>query len=241
LKFLNPHLAVNSHIIKRFVQELRLARRITHENIIRIYDFVTIGKSYAISMEYFPSYPLALEMKKRDDGLVNLRRLNLMYDVCSGMSVAHHATIVHRDLKPQNILVNDAGLVKVVDFGLAAAISHDDARLTGSGALMGTPTYMAPEQVQGREVDVRTDIYSLGVIMYEMFTGQPPYQGKDPITILYQHVQGEAVPPRQRNPNLSLELEQIILTSMAVDPENRFQDIDMMRESLQAVLSQEAG
>ena len=236
LKFLNPHLAVNSNIIKRFVQELRLARRITHENIIRIYDFVTIGKSYAISMEYFPSYPLALEMKKCDAGLVNPRRLNLMHDVCSGMSVAHHATIVHRDLKPQNILVNDEGLVKVVDFGLAAAISHDDARLTGSGALMGTPTYMAPEQVQGREVDVRTDIYSLGVIMYEMFTGQPPYQGKDPITILYQHVQGEAVPPSQHNPNLPLELEEIILTAMAVEPENRYQDIDVMRESLRAVL-----
>lgn len=240
LKFLNPHLAVNSQIIKRFVQELRLARRITHENIIRIYDFVTIGKSYAISMEYFPSYPLALEITKCDDGLVTSRRLKLIYDVCSGMSVAHHATIVHRDLKPQNILVNDEGLVKVVDFGLAAAISHNDSRLTGSGALMGTPTYMAPEQVQGREVDVRTDIYSLGVIMYEMFTGRPPYQGKDPITILYQHVQGEAVPPRQLNPNLSPELADIILTAMAVAPENRFQDIDIMREALQAVISQEA-
>ncbi|MHA2067782.1 MAG: HEAT repeat domain-containing protein, partial [Candidatus Thorarchaeota archaeon] len=213
LKFLNPHLAVNSQIIKRFVQELRLARKITHENIIRIYDFVTIGKSYAISMEYFPSYPLAVEMKKGDVGLVDSRRLSLVRDVCSGMSVAHHETIVHRDLKPQNILVNDDGLVKVVDFGLAAAISHNDSRLTGSGALMGTPTYMAPEQVQGRDVDVRTDIYSLGVIMYEMFTGRPPYQGKDPITILYQHVQGEVVPPHEHNPNLSPELEEIILTS----------------------------
>ncbi|MEE8303467.1 MAG: HEAT repeat domain-containing protein [Candidatus Tectomicrobia bacterium] len=240
LKFLNPHLAANDEVIRRFVQELRYTRKITHENVIRIYDFVTIGKSFAISMEYFQNHPLASEIMN-DTPLLSQRRLRIIHDVCRGMSVAHHATIVHRDLKPQNILVNDDGLVKIVDFGLAAAINHPDSRLTGSGALMGTPTYMAPEQVQGRDIDARTDIYSLGVIMYEMFTGQPPYQGPDAISIMYQHVQGQVTPPRKLNPDLLPALETIILTAMAAEPAERYQNVDVLRKDIEALLDPETG
>jgi serine/threonine-protein kinase len=168
------------------------------------------------------------------------RGLKIIQDICSGMSVAHHTNIVHRDLKPQNILINDDRLVKIVDFGLAAAMSHTDTRLTASGILMGTPMYMAPEQVQGNDVDARTDIYSLGVIMYEMFTGRPPYSGKDPMTILYQHVQGKATAPRELNTAMPLQLEQIIRTAMAVEPAQRFQNIDALRQQIEAVIRQEA-
>jgi HEAT repeat protein len=243
LKFLNPHLAANEEVIRRFVQELRYTRKITHENVIRIYDFVTLGKSLAISMEYFQSHPLSTELK-RDVPRISQSRLRIIHDICCGMSVAHQAGIVHRDLKPQNILVNEEGLVKIVDFGLAAAMSHTDSRLTGSGVVMGTPAYMAPEQVRAGTIDARTDIYSLGVIMYEMFTGRLPYVGKDQVAILYQHVQGKAAAPRVINPDIPPEMETVIRTAMAVEPDARYQSVEMLREqldALDALIVQEAG
>jgi serine/threonine protein kinase len=238
LKFLNPYLAANESVIKRFIHELRYARKITHENVIRIYDFLTLGKFCAISMEYFPSHTLAVEMASMRAAKQS-RRFEILRDICKGMSVAHQANIVHRDLKPQNILINDHGLVKIVDFGLAAAVSHPDTRLTGSGTLMGTPTYMAPEQIRGAEVDPRTDIYSLGVIMYEMFTGRPPYVGADPLSVIYQHVEGKAPRPRERNPAISEAVEAIICRAMAVHPEQRYQTVDALRAHLESLSAEE--
>lgn len=234
LKFLNPHLASDDQIIKRFIQELRYARRITHKNVIRIYDFLTIGKSYAISMEYFPSRNVADELKHTKT-LEPSRGLNILRDICRGMSAAHQVEIVHRDLKPQNLLLNDDDLVKIVDFGLAAAVSAADPRMTMSGFLLGTPAYIAPEQVQGHSIDARTDIYSLGVIMYEMFTGRPPYRGRDTMGVIYKHVEGNATAPRQLNAALSPELERLICQAMAVDPDQRFQCMDALREGLETL------
>jgi serine/threonine-protein kinase len=223
-------------MIKRFIHELRYARRITHENVIRIHDFLMLGKSYAISMEYFPSHSLADELKQ---GALSMKRgLKIIWDICRGMSVAHQVGIVHRDLKPPNILINDNSLVKVVDFGLAA-VNHDDSRLTRTGILLGTPTYMAPEQVRARTIDARTDIYSLGVIMYEVFTGKPPYAADDPMAILFQHVEGNPTPPRQLKPDMLPGLEAIILKAMWVDPAKRFQTMDDLRRSIVALSKQE--
>ena len=238
LKFLNPHLAVNEQVIKRFIHEMRYTRRITHENVIRIYDFVTLGKSFAISMEYFSSHPLAAEIP-RQASVITPRQLHIIHSICQGLSVAHNVNIVHRDLKPQNILVDDAGLVKIVDFGLAAAVSHTDSRLTGSGVLMGTPTYMSPEQARGRDIDTRTDIYSLGVIMYELFTGRPPYAGREPIAVIYQHTEGKAVPPRELNPHIPPTLETVIRTAMAIEPDERYQHVDALRVELETLLDAE--
>jgi serine/threonine-protein kinase len=238
LKFLNPYLAANDGIIKRFIHELRYARKITHENVIRIYDFLTFGKSCAISMEYFPSHALAVEMATIGAG-AQPRKFDILKDICKGMSVAHQANIVHRDLKPQNILINDDGLVKIVDFGLAAAITHPDSRLTGSGAMMGTPTYMAPEQIRGGEIDPRTDIYSLGVIMYEMFTGRPPYVGQDPMSVLYQHIEGKARPPRELLPQLSAALDALIRRAMALDPGQRYATVEELRADIEKLSAQE--
>jgi len=238
LKFLNPHVAADQNMIERFMHELRYARKITHENIIRIYDLVTIDQSYAISMEYFPSHSLADELNKRkkQKQTCDVRRgIQLMCSICRGMAQAQTMNVVHRDLKPANILINDDDLVKIVDFGLAAAARKADSRLTKSGILVGTPTYMAPEQVRGRTIDSRTDIYTLGIILYEMFVGAAPYTGDESMAILFQHVEGSATPPRQINPELPESLEAIIIKAMAVDPEQRFQTFDELREELETV------
>jgi len=235
LKFLHRDVASNDNMIERFKHELRYARRITHENVIRIHDLLTLKKSYVISMEYFPSHSLSDELKQGPLGLK--RSLKIMWDICRGMSAAHQVGVVHRDLKPPNILINDSGLVKVVDFGLAV-VSHGDARLTKTGVLLGTPTYMAPEQVRAHTIDARTDIYSLGVLMYEMCTGRPPYVADDPMAILFQHVEGHPTPPRQLKPDIPPEVEAIILKAMWVDPAKRFQTMDELRRSIFALSKQ---
>ena len=231
LKFLHASIAADPRIIKGFIRELRYARKITHENVIRIYDFLSISGSYAISMEYFPSHTLSSEAMP----LTIPRALHILDALCKGVSVAHQANIVHRDLKPHNILLNDQDLVKIVDFGLAAGISPTDSRLTQRSARMGTPAYMAPEQARGGVIDLRTDLYSIGIIMYELFTGKPPYTGHDPIEIVFQHVEGKPRAPREMVPSLPPALEGIILKAMAVRPDDRFQSIDTLREALAAL------
>src|SRR5262249_10125368 len=237
LKFLNPHMASDTRMIKRFIRELLYARRVTHENVIRIHDFLRVETAYAISMEYFPSHSLSAEMPGHTP-MPPQRALRILWYICRGMHAAHQAKIIHRDLKPPNVLISDAGVVKIVDFGLAAAASDTATRLTRTGALLGTPLYMAPEQVQNHQIDVRTDIYSLGIMMYEMFTGRPPYCGNNPMTILYQHLEGKATPPRELNAALAPELEAIVLKAMAVDPAQRFQSMEALGKSLVPLLKQ---
>jgi serine/threonine-protein kinase len=233
LKFLRPHVAADENAIQRFVQELRYARRITHENVIRIHDFIAIGASYAISMEYFPSRSLAAVLA---GGILPTGRvLGILLGICRGMGVAHRAGIVHRDLKPANVLLGEEDLVKVVDFGLAAVGARTDAGLTRTGMILGTPFYIAPEQAQGGTVDPRTDIYSLGVIMYEMLTGRPPYTGPEPMAILLQHVQGKRTPPSRIAPGLAPALEAATLKAMAVQPSERYGSMDELGEALAAL------
>jgi len=230
LKILNPQVAMGDEMVKRFIQELRYARKVTHENVIRIYDILAIGHSYAISMEYFTSHTLADEVQNETP--LNIKRgIKIIFDVCRGISAAHQVDIVHRDLKPLNILINDQGLVKVVDFGVAAVTNQIGTRLTRVGTLLGTPAYVAPEQVRSRMIDARTDIYSLGVVMYEVFTGTPPYNGDD-MSILFQHVEGNLTPPRSVNSEIPEALDAIIRKAMAVDPDRRFQSMDELRKNL---------
>jgi len=237
LKFLNPHFASDNEMVKRFTQELRYSRKVTHENIIRIYDLISHDDSYAISMEYFPSHSLADELKNKTKFSFE-RAFTLLDEICSGMSAAEQVNVVHRDLKPSNILINDNDIVKIVDFGLAAAASSADSRLTKTGILVGTPTYMAPEQVRGKTVDSKTDIYSLGIIMYEMFTGQAPYKGEGSLAIMYQHVEGKAKSPRELNPDIPYALECSIKKAMAINSADRYTDFNELRDQLR-VISQE--
>ena len=169
LKFLNPNVSADEEMMKRFVHELRYSRKITHKNVIRIYDFLYIRGNYAISMEYFPSHTLGGEIVNEKPVALK-RAVKFGIDIATGMAVAHQAGIVHRDLKPANILIDNDGLLKIVDFGVAAAQTQGDTQLTKTGYVIGSPKYMAPEQILGKKVDERADIYSLGVILYEMFS-----------------------------------------------------------------------
>jgi serine/threonine-protein kinase len=235
LKFLRPHLASDEHIVQRFMQELRYARKISHDNVIRIHDFLSFGKSYAISMEYFDSEPLSTELQKLGHFPVE-RALRIFADICEGMIAAHNADVVHRDLKPANLLVNAKDEVKIVDFGVAAASSYSGTRLTATGMVVGTPTYMSPEQIRGQEFDKRSDIYSLGVILYEMLTGKPPHVGDDAIAIIYQHLEGRVIPPRELVDGIPAEVEAIVLKAMATKVEHRFQSVEDLKSSIVAHL-----
>ena len=232
LKFLNPSVCEDEEVLKRFVHELRYSRKITHRNIIRIYDFLRIQGNYAISMEYFPSHTLTSEVEAGDP-LPVARLLQFGIDICTGMTVAHNAGIVHRDLKPANVLINDEGLLKIVDFGVAAAHRDGDTQLTRTGYVIGSPKYMAPEQIMGRRIDERADIYSTGIMLYEMATGAPPYANGDHMAVMYQHVQGKARPPHQLNPALPEPVSAVILRAMATDKMTRFQTMPELREALQ--------
>jgi serine/threonine-protein kinase len=232
LKFLNPNVSQDEEMMKRFVHELRYSRKITHENVIRIYDFLFIQGNYAISMEYFPSHTLGSEIVG-DKPMPLKRAIGFGIDICNGMTVAHKIGIVHRDLKPANVLINEAGLLKVVDFGVAAVQREGETQLTKTGYVIGSPKYMAPEQILGKKVDPRADIYALGVIMYEMLTGVPPYSRGDHMSVMYQHVQGKARAPREVNPALPPELSEVIVQAMAVDKNKRFQSMDELRVALE--------
>jgi HEAT repeat protein/tRNA A-37 threonylcarbamoyl transferase component Bud32 len=232
LKFLNPNVSEDEEIMKRFVHELRYSRKITHHNVIRIYDFLYIQGNYAISMEYFPSHTLGSEVVG-EKPMPLARALGFGIDICTGMEVAHAQGIVHRDLKPANVLINAEGLLKIVDFGVAAAQREGDTQLTKTGYVIGSPKYMAPEQILGKKVDQRADVYALGVILYEIMTGVPPYARGDHMSVMYQHVQGKARPPREINPGLPPGLPEVIMQAMSVDKDKRYQTMVDLRAALE--------
>ncbi len=233
LKFLNANVSSDEEMLKRFVHELRYSRRLTHQNVIRIYDFLYVGGSYAISMEYFPSHTLGAEIAN-EKPMGPKKAVGYGMDICIGMSVAHQQGIIHRDLKPANILINDTGLLKIVDFGVAAAAKSGDTQLTKTGYVIGSPKYMAPEQILGKKVDERADIYSLGVIMYEMLAGNPPYSRGDHMSVMYQHVQGKAQPLNEANPKVPREIADVVTKTMQVDKAKRYASMEELRLALEA-------
>ena len=228
LKFLHSHVASQERALQGFIQELRQARQIAHENVLHMHDVLILGASYALSFEHFPSHSLAEELKQ---GPITPRRgLRIVWDVCRGLNAAHQVGLIHRELSPSHILLNYTGGVKVVrDFVPANRVEAD---MGAEDSLLHMPTYVAPEHVQHGTLDVRANIYSLGVIMYEMFTGRPPYVADDAMTLLFQHVEGHPTPPRQLQPDLSPALETLILTTMALDPAQRFPTSNDIRRQL---------
>ncbi len=231
LKFLNPNVSSDEEMMKRFVHELRYSRMITHKNVIRIYDFLHLQGAYAISMEYFPSHTLSGEIPDNTP-MAFAKALQFSMDMATGMGVAHQAGVIHRDLKPANILVNNDGLLKIVDFGVAAAASSGDTQLTKTGYVIGSPKYMAPEQILGKKVDEAADIYSIGVIMYEMVTGIPPYSRGDHMSVMYQHVQGKAKLCQEVNAKVPDDFAAVIGKAMSVDKSKRYQTMDELMDAL---------
>jgi len=233
LKVLHDKMSVDEAMIKRFVREIQYARKISHPHVIRIYDFLSMGNMYAISMEFFPSLSLSAELKSKEP-FDFARALNIAADVASGLHAAHLTGVIHRDVKPGNILVDNSDNVKVVDFGISAAQDSGETKLTKTGILIGTPRYMAPEQVLGKPLDARTDMYSLGVILYEMLTGVTAFAGDDNMAVLYRHVHGDIEPAHKANPDIPKPLSDIVMKMMAVKPENRYKDMVEMEEVLRA-------
>ncbi len=234
LKFLNPNVSSDEEMMKRFVHELKFSRRITHPNVIRIYDFLHIQGNYAISMEYFDSHTLGAEIAAAKP-MPFEKALKFSRDIATGMTVAHSAGVIHRDLKPANILIDKTGLLKIVDFGVAAAAKSGDTQLTKTGYVIGSPKYMAPEQILGKKVDETADIYSLGVMLYEMVTGSPPYTRGDHMSVMYQHVQGKAAHCQELNDKIPDDLAALVTKLMTVDKAGRPQSMIDVREALDEI------
>lgn len=214
LKILSPQLSLDEGMIRRFVQELRLTRRITHRNVIRIYDLVDLGGAHAISMEHFDGRDLGTVA--REDGPMPVERaLSITEQILDGLEAAHAMGIVHRDIKPANILVDADDVVKIVDFGLALVAQSTRSRLTQSGILVGTPEYISPEQITGQEVDGRTDLYSLGIVIYEMISGRLPFAGTNAVNVLFQHLESEVPPLAEVAPHVPAWVSDLIMRCMS--------------------------
>jgi len=224
-------------LLDRFKQEIKLARRITHRNVLRTHDFGEADGTPYISMEYLEG--VTLKDLVRGKGALPLPvGLRIAKQMCLGLEAAHHEGVVHRDIKPQNMLIlPETGDVKIMDFGIArvSEMKAGAAGLTSTGTVMGTPDYMPPEQAQGHAADFRSDIYSLGVVFYEIFTGRLPFNGDTVMAVVLAHIQKPAPPPRQANPAIPAELEAIILRCMAKAPEKRYAKVEDLMEQLTTV------
>lgn len=228
LKILRPEVAGDPAAIERFRNELRLARQITHPNVCRTFELHRFGETAAIAMEYVEGESLRHVLGRY--GAVSIRTgLEWTRQICAALGEAHAREIVHRDLKPENILIARDGTVKVTDFGIARSVGID---ATETKTITGTPAYMSPEQAQGKPVDRRSDIYSLGLVLYEMFTGHPAFQAGTPIAAAMKHVDEAPPPPRQLEPDLPERIERAILKCLEKNPAKRFQSVDELESAL---------
>jgi hypothetical protein len=230
LKVINPVISSSSHIIERFKAELRLARKITHKNVCRVHDLSQIGGIHVLSMEYVEGETLR-QILRRDETLSLRHGLRLMRQVIDALEEAHRQGVVHRDLKPENILVSSGGSVKVMDFGLARSLS-DDTSSTVPGVALGTPAYMSPEQAAGKPADLRSDIYALGLMLYEMFTGQRAFEAETPVALVAKHIHETPSPPTNLEPDLPKRIETAILRCLEKDPKKRFSSVRELEAAL---------
>jgi eukaryotic-like serine/threonine-protein kinase len=228
LKVLRPEIAAEPRVVERFRQELLLARKVTHKNVCRTYELLRFGDAVVIAMEYVDGESLR-DVLDRSSGVRLRRGLEWAGQVCEALAEAHAQGVVHRDLKPENILIDRSGEIKVMDFGIARSL---EAAGTRTGAPMGTPAYMSPEQAEGKTVDGRSDIYSLGLVMYEMFTGGHAFHGEAPVVLLSKQINESPPPPGKVEPYLPGFLDQAIEKCLAKDPNERFQSVHEVRAAL---------
>jgi len=231
LKVITRELSEDGSVAERFRREAGAARKVTHPSVIRIHDLGTADGMLFLTMEYFAGRSLADLLQKRH--VLPLEEAQtLLEQVCDGLMAAHAAGVVHRDLKPQNVLVNDRGEVRVIDFGIAKAGYMKT--MTVTGMMMGTPEYMAPEQVRGRPVDHRADIYSLGAMSYHMVCGRPPFVADTPIAVGFLHCSEDPTPPSQLTPALPDPVADALLRALAKEPRDRFDSVSDFRDALTA-------
>ena len=229
-------LSTNADALERMKREVSAARRVTHPNVIRIHDIAEISGLNFVSMEYFNGLNLK-EHIKQTGPMSQMQAFNIASQICDGLDAAHRQGIIHRDLKSQNIIINTPGQIKIIDFGLAHT-AHLEG-LTATGLIMGTPEYMAPEQVAGKKVDERADIYSLGIILYEIFTGRVPFSGDSAIAIGFKQMKEDPPPPRELNSQVPESVERVILKALAKEPMHRYRSVGELRTDLEAAILQQ--
>jgi HAMP domain-containing protein/predicted Ser/Thr protein kinase len=227
-------------LLGRFKQEIKLARRITHRNVLRTHDFGESNGTPYISMEYLEG--VTLKDLLRNKGALPLGvGLRVAKQACQGLEAAHHGGVVHRDIKPQNMLIlPETGELKIMDFGISRVSEMKGAAaagLTSTGMVMGTPDYMPPEQAQGKTADFRSDIYSLGVVLFEIFTGRLPFDGASAMEVVVAHIQKAPPRPRSFNPAVPAELEMVILRCLEKSPERRYASVEELLAALSTISS----
>ncbi len=232
VKVLFAEYARDEAFVERFRREAKAAANLNHPNIVAVYDWGEENETYYIVMEYVEGQSLR-DLIHDEGTLLPERAAEISADVAAALGYAHRHGVVHRDVKPGNILITPQGQVKVTDFGIARA-GAGDHHLTRTGMVMGTATYFSPEQAQGSDVDPRSDVYSLGIVTYEMVAGEPPFAGDDPVSIAYQHVREEPMPPGIKNPDVPIDMERIILAALNKAPGDRYQSADELRDDLVA-------
>ena len=232
VKVLFPEFATDPAFVERFRREAQSAANLTHPAIVGVYDWGSYRGTYFIVMEYVRGRSLA-EILRAEGTLHPDRAADIATDIAGALYFAHRNGVVHRDIKPGNVLITPQGHVKVTDFGIARAVGGGNTdNLTQAGSVMGTASYFSPEQAQGLAVDPRSDLYSLGVVLYEMVCGHPPFTGDSPVAIAYQHVQATPTPPRQVDPAIPQSLEAITLKLLAKNPANRYATAEELRADL---------
>jgi eukaryotic-like serine/threonine-protein kinase len=222
-------------LLERFRQEIRLSRRVTHRNVLRTHELLDLGSSWAILMEYVDG--TSLDRVLAEGRLPFSAGVRIARQVVDGLQAAHARGVVHRDLKPSNILVDAAGTVKISDFGLARSAGAGKG-LTIEGAVLGTPLYMSPEQAMGRPADERSDVYSAGVVFYEILCGRRPFDADNPVAMLRAHIESPPPPPRELNPAVPPSMAAFLLRALEKDPDLRFASARDMAEALDLAAAQ---
>ncbi len=228
LKLLRPEIARDPAMMERFKDEIRLARRITHKNVCRIHDFNRVDDLAYITMEFVDGESLRAYLK-RAGKLSPERVIDLARQIAAGLGEAHAQGVVHRDLKPENVILARDGLVKLMDFGIARALGGNT---TTTQTVIGTPGYMAPEQSQGKSVDQRTDLYALGLILYECLTGRRAFAGATPVEVALKQIKERPVPPRQLLSSMPPRLETIVMRCLEKEPSRRFASAAELQRAL---------
>jgi len=232
MKVLFPEFATDPAFVERFRREAQAAANLNHPNIVAVYDWGKVNNTYYIAMEYVNGRTLA-DILKQSGTLTPMQVCDVMSEVASALISAHQNGVIHRDIKPGNILVSTTGQVKVADFGIARALGAGvEQGLTQTGAVMGTATYFSPEQAQGASTDQRSDIYSLGVVMYEMLSGVPPFTGENAVAIAYKQVHERAMPLDQRLTSAPPEVAAIVAKCMEKSPDDRYSSAEEVRDEL---------